>query len=421
MEVLIIIGIAFGAYYIFNAKLDMQRDEYNKAIKQLQNKYSDEIQKLKNEHSHELAFKNMLYTVNKKKLEETYIEKEETLKAEYQNKEKQLNRLILNKTQTLTIKENNINEKIKQFKKGFINGREWLATMIAEADRTQDEAIVKALKVKKNPALKASEEVKKAKAEKRELNKQLKLLEYQLKTYHEYFPILEEYEEAILDEQIDRDRDISEQDTILRYVSTDEYNNLPTVEKNQLALDRYVNKNHNSEEIGLFYEIYIGYLYEDDGWHVEYQGALKHKLDRGIDLICIKDNMVKLVQCKCWSKDKQIHEKHIFQLYGVKEAMLFANKFPNMKVEAVLVISNTVSEYAQHMANKLDIVVRSNILLNKNYPKIKCVENNGHKIYHLPTDQQYDRIDMLRSGREYVKTVKEAEDKGYRRAYRHFY
>ena len=53
-------------------------------------------------------------------------------------------------------------------------------------------------------------------------------------------------------------------------------------------------------------------------------------------------------------------------------------------------------------------------------PLIKCNINNGNKIYHLPFDQQYHRtiIDETK-GEFYAMTVKEAEEKGFRRAFRH--
>ena len=54
------------------------------------------------------------------------------------------------------------------------------------------------------------------------------------------------------------------------------------------------------------------------------------------------------------------------------------------------------------------------------YPVIKCnVAHDGEKIYHLPFDQQYDRVEISgKKGACYVETVKEAEEQGFRRAYR---
>ena len=53
------------------------------------------------------------------------------------------------------------------------------------------------------------------------------------------------------------------------------------------------------------------------------------------------------------------------------------------------------------------------------YPMIKCnISSNGNKIYHLPFDQQYDKTLIRNVGECYVSTVKEAEEKGFRRAFR---
>ena len=60
------------------------------------------------------------------------------------------------------------------------------------------------------------------------------------------------------------------------------------------------------------------------------------------------------------------------------------------------------------------------------YPVIKC--NLGHdefgnkeKIYHLPFDQQYDRIKIEpEKGEFYAMTVEEAENNGFRKALKHY-
>ena len=55
------------------------------------------------------------------------------------------------------------------------------------------------------------------------------------------------------------------------------------------------------------------------------------------------------------------------------------------------------------------------------YPSIKCnvSRRNGEKIYHLPMDQQYDRTIIEQERNEcYVETVAEAENLGFRRAWR---
>jgi len=52
---------------------------------------------------------------------------------------------------------------------------------------------------------------------------------------------------------------------------------------------------------------------------------------------------------------------------------------------------------------------------------VKCnvSRRTGEKIYHLPFDQQYDRT-LVEEDRDeyYVETVREAEELGFRRAFR---
>jgi hypothetical protein len=56
----------------------------------------------------------------------------------------------------------------------------------------------------------------------------------------------------------------------------------------------------------------------------------------------------------------------------------------------------------------------------KSYPIIKCnISNSKEKIYHLPMDQQYDRVIIDPSkGEFYANTIVEAEKAGFRRAFR---
>lgn len=192
-------------------------------------------------------------------------------------------------------------------------------------------------------------------------------------------------------------------------------------ERSQKELDRYVNANHSKEDIGLFYERYIGYIFESKGWHIIYHDAKKGKEDEGIDLICIRNDRVRLVQCKYWSQNKTLFENSIFQLYGTWQFRVKRNDFAPKILDAYLITSTVLSEFAKNSAETLDINIKQNFKLNKNYPKIKCTTTKeGEKIYHLPTDQQYDNIGINKDSRRfYVHTVADAVAQGHRRAYRH--
>ena len=192
-------------------------------------------------------------------------------------------------------------------------------------------------------------------------------------------------------------------------------------ERNQSELDKHLNKNHSKEEIGLFYERYVGYVFESKGWHVIYHGAKKGKEDEGIDLICIKEDRVRLVQCKYWSQNKTLFENSIFQLYGTWQLRVKNNEFGSKRIDAYIITSTTLGEVAKDSAETLGVKFTENFKLNKNYPQIKCTTTKGSdKIYHLPTDQQYDNIGINKGSRRfYVRTVADAVANGHRRAYRH--
>lgn len=318
-----------------------------------------------------------------------------------------------------------------EFDKGYIAGRKWLARFITEAEKSADDGLVYSLRHKSNPALKAAEEVSAAKEEKRQYKERLKYLEYQLRSYLEYFPFLEEYEEVILDEAVPLKADsavneLENSDPVLKYVPIAEYETLSTTQRNQRALDRYLAGGLSKTEIGRLYERYIGYMQEKFGWKVEYHGIIKGLEDMGRDLICTKDDEVKIIQAKCWSTDKVIHEKHIFQLFGTTQLYMMDMsdaERKKKKVSAVFVTSTVLSTVAKQAAEWLGIVVKENFAMDKGYPIIKCNVNQTtkEKIYHLPFDQQYDRTQINASLNEfYATTCAEAENRGFRRAMKYF-
>jgi hypothetical protein len=312
----------------------------------------------------------------------------------------------------------------KSFEDSYYKGRHWLAEFVAEADKAFDDEISNYLKRKKHPAYNAAEAVKEAKAEKRTLLKQVKFLEYQIKSYKEYFPFLEEFEDAILAEQIDFSSENTESvvddiDRAAIFLSKQEFEKLPVAERNQLALDRYIDRHKEKWEIGRLYERFIGFKYESEGWEVNYIGAIKGFEDMGRDLICKKDGKIHIVQAKCWAAEKTIHEKHIFQLFGTTLCYEMENNLLPGLVTPVFTSTTKLSPVAIAAAQRLGVIVK-NVLLDKKYPMIKCNINQGNKIYHLPFDQQYDRVKIQNNGEFYIGTVAEAEKKGFRRAKRYF-
>ncbi len=316
------------------------------------------------------------------------------------------------------------------FGEGFTRGRNWLARYIAESEQAFDEYIAQQLRSKKRPALKAAEEVTLARAERRQAKERVKQLEYQLQSLKEYFPFIEEYEDIILDEavpllagQSNLDT-LDEADPVLHYVAKADFDRMSASQRNQLALDRYLAGTLSPTAIGRLYERYLGFLYETDGWNVEYHGIVKGFEDLGRDLICLRENEVRIVQAKCWAAHKTIHEKHIFQLFGTTQLYLMNHRASELfepQVQPVFVTTTTLSPVARQAAEWLNIQVEERKALSKAFPMIKCNVNQETKarIYHLPFDQQYDRTHIIPElGERYATTVAEAEAAGFRRAFR---
>ena len=277
------------------------------------------------------------------------------------------------------------------------------------------------MKTKAHPAYKAAAEIKKISREKRDINEQKKRLEYQLNYYETVFPWLEEFKEVPPIEGAryisNSSNDIEMEYELLRnWLSPEEYSKLSNTQKYQLALDRYQKRKKNDWEVGIEYERFVGYMYERHGYKVQYHGALMGKQDMGRDLVATKGGQTLVIQCKRWAKEKTIHEKHIFQLYGSTVQMMVDS---NQVCTPVFVTTTTLSELAKKCAEYLHIEVAENYEYRE-YPLIKCnISNSGEKIFHLPFDQQYDRVQISAAkGEKYVATIEEAEKLGFRRAHR---
>ncbi len=253
---------------------------------------------------------------------------------------------------------------------------------------------------------------------------QYKVVQSIIEYYENIAPFLLDFKNEIVDEDDnieDYSSDYNEDeklDQVTKFIAKPEYKKLPEAERNQRALDRYWDRWKSKREIGRLYECYVGYLYESEGYEVDYFGNIKGVEDLGRDLICKKDNEVIIIQCKKWSTFKQIFEKHIFQFFGT--VFQYKQQHLGKNVRGAFYTSTKLSDLARDFAKEFDIELREGHDLER-YP---CVKGNigrrdKEKIYHLPFDQQYDTIKIeLDRGEEFFMTVKEAEDKGYRRAWR---
>jgi hypothetical protein len=301
-------------------------------------------------------------------------------------------------------------------------GIELLAEAWADFELARGEIEAQDLIRKSHPAYQSADVVRAKSMELAAMRKRAKYLEQLLKLYEWHVPWLSELRDLEEEESYVKlataEGDQTE-DPVAGWLTREEYAALPTVERNQRALDRYWKAKKSKWQIGRDYERYVGYLYEQDGFEVSYYGIEKGLEDLGRDVIALKADEIVVIQCKRWAAAKTIHEKHVFQLFGTVTAFRIDN--PDTDVRGRFVTSTRLSERARAFAARLDINVDENFAFDAAYPCIKCnvSMNDGERIYHLPFDQMYDATRVLASRSEfYARTVKEAEEAGFRRAFR---
>jgi len=327
--------------------------------------------------------------------------------------------------------KNEINQIIKEKTEGF----PWLASAFGDYYHQRDLLVADFLQRKSNPAVKAAEVVRDIARERRTAEKKFRITKYLLEYYEKLFPWLVDFKGEDLDDYIEshlqKPEEDETQDPVARYVTKGEWEKLTPSERNQKALDRYWKKRKAKWEIGRDYERYVGYLYESKDYSVYYQGIIEGFYDLGRDLIAKKGKETCIVQCKRWSQQKTIHEKHIMMLFGTVMEYILKNKsdvstdfFPKTmdmtNTTGVFITSTGLSDIAKRFAQTLKIEYKENFPLEE-YPSIKCNVSkvSKEKIYHLPMDQQYDKTLIEAERNEYyVKTVAEAEKLGFRRAWR---
>jgi len=308
-------------------------------------------------------------------------------------------------------------------------GFPWLAQTYAEYFERTQLKFAGWLERKKWPAPKSAETVREIARARRAIERKLRVAQGIIKYWESLFPFLEdllgepdqEVLRKILAQNIEQPiREVADLDVdpVRLWLSREEYEKLSPAERNQRALDIYRARRKSKWQIGRDYERYIGYLHERDRYSVYYQGILEGYDDLGRDLIAKKADGTLIIQCKCWSRHKQIHEKHVNQLFGT--SVKYVLDHHGDRVVPVLYTSTELTDRARQFAEHLGVQVKEGFPL-KDYPSVKCNVSRatGERIYHLPFDQQYDTTQIEPSrGECYVETVAEAEALGFRRAWR---
>lgn len=266
----------------------------------------------------------------------------------------------------------------------------WLAELRADAYETADTQWIDYLQNKSRPAMQKATEVSSIiHGELRQARIAAKQAEYQVHFYESLFPWLLDYKELPPAEAFSYVQDDSssppEEDVAVanKYLSPQERAELSDAERYQLILDRYIARGKTNWEIGIEYERYIGYLCEQRGYSVTYNGARAKLEDMGRDLILRRGNDVILVQCKRWASEKVIRENHVFQLAG--SVFEYQYQHPQQSVSGVMVTSTTLSEVAQRCAGYLGIQVFSGVP----FQEYQFAHELCHFVIHQPVCAHY--------------------------------
>lgn len=307
------------------------------------------------------------------------------------------------------------------------SGFPWLARAIAHYETLEDFEAAQQLRTKKHPAVKAAAQVRETAERSREFRAEYHIARSRIDYYEGLFPWLAEYVDVDLDTLIQitklaESEDVDD-DPVRRYLAPGEYQQLSVIERDQLALERYLTKRKSPWELGRDYERFVGYQFEQQGYGVEYQGIAEGLADLGRDLVATRGPKTFVIQCKYWAQHKTIHEKHVAQLFGTTvKYRIEHGTIDDDSVRGVFVTSTKLSPMAIAFSEQLGIAVQENHRLAP-YPMVKCNIGRGEwgqktRIYHLPMNQMYDRTRIHKTGECYVATVEEAHAMGFRRAHR---
>lgn len=106
----------------------------------------------------------------------------------------------------------------------------------------------------------------------------------------------------------------------------------------------YALKMKESKEKGKEYEEFVAGHYKLEGYEVNLHGIKKGKKDKGIDIICCKDEELILIQCKNWKvhdKYKIGHEK-LKAFVGSCTEYVNENKLFDKKIKLKFITSNYI-------------------------------------------------------------------------------
>ena len=106
----------------------------------------------------------------------------------------------------------------------------------------------------------------------------------------------------------------------------------------------YALKMKEKKEKGKEYEEFVAGYYKLDGYEINLHGIKKGKKDKGIDIICEKDEELILIQCKNWKEDSKykINHENLKAFVGCCTEYVNENKLFDKNIKLKFITSNYI-------------------------------------------------------------------------------
>lgn len=106
----------------------------------------------------------------------------------------------------------------------------------------------------------------------------------------------------------------------------------------------YAERMKELKQKGKEYEEFVAGYYKLDGYEVNLHGIKKGKKDKGIDIICTKDEELILIQCKNWKEDSKykINHEKLKAFVGCCTEYVNENKLFDKNIKLKFITSNNI-------------------------------------------------------------------------------
>ncbi len=178
---------------------------------------------------------------------------------------------------------------------------------------------------------------------------------------------------------------------------------------------KYINNCENGIENR--YALYVGYLYERMGWHVDYKGYRFggnsiEIAEEGERLICRKEDKAVIIQCRAWVKGEIVYLPFVHRLIAL--SVEFKKDNPAFHVYGKFFTRYSFSARARSAAQRCHISLREQFPFSF-FPYVKCKAGaDGHNVHYTPYYGEHFHTDIdPRNGDLFCWTEQQAIDLGF--------